>query len=936
MRRIILACLFLPLFVSAQRFGGTPPSVKWRQINTDSARIIFPQGLDSQAQRIASIIHYQAALTPATTQTLTLGNDIRKVNIVLQNLPAVANGYVGLGPYRSEFYLTPPTNNFHLGSIAWTDQLALHEYRHVQQFNNFHNGLSNLMYYLFGEEGYALAINASIPDWFYEGDAVYNETVLSAQGRGRLPEFMNEYPSLWKAGKNYSWMKLRNGSLKDYVPSHYNLGYLFVNYGRNKYGPDFWKKVTKDASAFKGLFYPFQKAIKTHAGIDYKTFRKDAFDYYKNLGNNNRKDIGQLVFPVNKRVVTNYLFPYSTGENEQVYLKTTFNKRPAFFTKDNEGEHFLRVKDISLDEQFSYRNGKIVYAAYETNPRWGWQEYSVIKLMGLDGRQKTLTKKTRYFTPDISPNGQKIAAVHLGTDGKSELHILDAETGEVGNRLAYPDINVFTDPKFMSDDSLVCAVRLTDGKMVLASVNLQTGVARRLTSPSFNVVGFPCVNDNVIYFTASYEGNDDVFAIKHGDPAVYRITNGSLGNYFVNVGNGKMTWSSFTAEGYQLRQADLKEISLTPVPSVAVESTGISYPVSDAEKIVPLIPGNIPARTFPVTRYRKGTKLLNFHSWRPYYEDPEFTFSIYGENVLNTLQTEVYYLYNENEKFHAAGFSTAFSQLFPYITAGTQYTFGLERRENNRLHQWDQLDSRIGLNVPLFWPKGQTYRQFNIGTNIFYSYERNKGFFKDSVGNLGYFNLQHYLNWSQQVAMAPQHIFPRLGYSVSLNYRYAITMYESRQFTARTQLYLPGIAAAHSIVLDGAFQKYGGTTFRFPNRIPYARGYNAYLLPKSWRISANYHFPVLYPDWGFGNILYLQRFRANGFFDHTRIYDSQNNFANQQSVGGEFFADTKWWNQHPLTFGFRVSYLLNRDPFFGTGKGSTVFEFILPVSIIPR
>jgi hypothetical protein len=96
-----------------------------------------------------------------------------------------------------------------------------------------------------------------------------------------LPHFLEAYPSLWQAGKNYSWMKLRNGSMKDYVPNHYHLGYLLVNYGREKYGADFWTKVTKDASAFKGLFYPFQAAIKNYAGIDYKTFRQQAFDSYK-------------------------------------------------------------------------------------------------------------------------------------------------------------------------------------------------------------------------------------------------------------------------------------------------------------------------------------------------------------------------------------------------------------------------------------------------------------------------------------------------------------------------------------------------------------------------------------------------------------------------------------------------------------------------------
>ena len=303
-----ISILLTAYFTSGQQFGGNPPSVKWNQINIEPARIIFPRGLDSQAQRVASIVQNLAKEKP-----VKLGDQTRKINIVLQNQTTIANGYVGLSPFRSEFFLTPSPDNFSLGSISWTEALAVHEYRHVQQFNNFRNGLSKTLYYLFGEDGLALAINAAVPDWFYEGDAVFNETALTRQGRGRLPLFLNAYPSLWQAGKNYSWMKMRNGSLKDYVPSHYNLGYLLVNYGNHKYGTDFWANVTRDASAYKGLIYPFQKAIRKYSGVDYQRFRNEALDYYKSLDESNKP--GKIpsdknVLPINTRYVTNYFFPY--------------------------------------------------------------------------------------------------------------------------------------------------------------------------------------------------------------------------------------------------------------------------------------------------------------------------------------------------------------------------------------------------------------------------------------------------------------------------------------------------------------------------------------------------------------------------------------------------------------------------------------------------
>ena len=102
-----------------------------------------------------------------------------------------------------------------------------------------------------------------------------------------------------------------------------------------------------------------------------------------------------------------------------------------------------------------------------------------------------------------------------------------------------------------------------------------------------------------------------------------------------------------------------------------------------------------------------------------------------------------------------------------------------------------------------------------------------------------------------------------------------------------------------------------------------------------WRLSANYHLPLLYPDWGFGNILYLQRIRANAFYDFTKVYSiDKSQTRDQRSAGGEIFIDTKWWNQYPLTFGFRASYLLDRDQF--DGYQGMRYEFVLPVSLIPR
>ena len=58
--------------------------------------------------------------------------------------------------------------------------------------------------------------------------------------------------------------------------------------------------------------------------------------------------------------------------------------------------------------------------------------------------------------------------------------------------------------------------------------------------------------------------------------------------------------------------------------------------------------------------------------------------------------------------------------------------------------------------------------------------------------------------------------------------------------------------------------------------------------------------------------------------------------ANLRSIGGELYFDTKWWNQLPVSFGLRVSHLLDNGFIKGDTKGSTWFEFILPVNLVQR
>jgi hypothetical protein len=100
-----------------------------------------------------------------------------------------------------------------------------------------------------------------------------------------------------------------------------------------------------------------------------------------------------------------------------------------------------------------------------------------------------------------------------------------------------------------------------------------------------------------------------------------------------------------------------------------------------------------------------------------------------------------------------------------------------------------------------------------------------------------------------------------------------------------------------------------------------------------WNGGFNYHMPLVYPDWGFANLVYLMRLRSNFFFDYTQVRSRQGRTAGLRSTGAELYFDTKWWNQLPVSFGVRYSYLL--DLSFAPDNRRHRFEVVVPVNLIP-
>ena len=940
-KKLLLPLLFfISLFTSAQNLGGNPAALKWQQINTQSARVIFPKGLDSQASRINNIVQ----LLDSTT-THTIGNRQRKWNIVLLNQTTIPNAYVRLAPVISELNLMPGQDNFSNGSIRGDDNLIIHENRHMQQFANFNSGLTKVFSFFLGQEGQLLANGITIPDYFFEGDAVWQETLVSAQGRGRMPFFYNGFRSLQMGNKNYSWMKLRSGSLIDYTPDHYELGYQLVAYGNEKYGTDFWQKVTADAVHFKGFFYSFNKAIEKYSGKTYPQFGQDALNYFKTQTTPQDKAASELQYitPVKKNTVASYLFPVYINDDSILVTKKSYKQVNAFYLIVNGKEEKISVKKIVIDDYFSYNNGRIVYASYQSDPRWGNRDYSNIQLLNLYTKEKKqLTFKTKYFSPVINKDGSEILAVNVQVNGGNSLHRIDGYTGKLIKQIPNPNNYFFTQSAYLDGSSAIAAVRNPEGQMALVKVNLSNGETETVTPFSFNVVGFPFVKNDTVYYSAMDNNtpSDKIFAVTFQDKKIFRLTNNVNGVYQPAINSkGNLLFSAFTADGSRLATIGTAQIhwqSAENATVIAVKNIGTANALTSKGS------GALYKLTYTkntIIKYSKSFQLFNFHSWRPFVSDPEYGYTFYSDNILSSFTNSLTYTYNRNDRSHKIGFDAIYAGWFPYLDLGTSASFN--RRVDTAFGKTVQFNSakiNAGISIPLSFVGGTTSKYVNFGGSYNVEQLYYRGIGKNVFTNKGINYASTFLSFSNVSQRARQQINPRWAQTVSFSYRDAFNYRNSHKLVGSASLYFPGLFTNHSLVINGAFQKRDTLPDLFSNNFSYSRGYDALSQPTMYKVGVNYHLPLLYPDLGFGNIIFFQRIRLNAFYDYTSVSAKRNNgttaWLKNRSTGGELYFDTKIWNALQATFGIRFSHLV--DPNYRNQLVKNRWEFILPINLVPN
>ncbi|MGO3307580.1 MAG: hypothetical protein ACTILG_13045, partial [Sphingobacterium sp.] len=153
------------------------PSIDWKQIDHENYQLIFPAEMEEVAQRLAADLPYYILRNDEYFRIKS-----KKTSIILQGNHLAQNGFVQLAPRKSELF---PVASATADNQSWLPNLAIHELRHIAQFDK----MTGKMKRPFLEQLAFALYGLNLPAWYFEGDAVLSETLNSTGGRGRLPSW---------------------------------------------------------------------------------------------------------------------------------------------------------------------------------------------------------------------------------------------------------------------------------------------------------------------------------------------------------------------------------------------------------------------------------------------------------------------------------------------------------------------------------------------------------------------------------------------------------------------------------------------------------------------------------------------------------------------------------------------------------------------------
>ena len=918
MKNLLLLCFIffgIPTFAIDVDLdlAQSSPSLKWHSIENDFVRVIYPESIQPESVYIANLVEHYSQVVGKTYGIAKP----RLFNLVIRSEMGSPNGYVTLAPRRSEWFASSMFIPF-VGTTEWYQTLAIHEYRHVNQFDHFNTGGTRVLYYLMGETGWQLAAGLTLPSWYLEGDAVWSETKYTDGGRGRSPRFISRLKALVLSDKIPTYDQFLSGTYQTNVPNQYVYGYALVSYAVHKFGDDVWEKITRNTAIFP---YPtrFYTSFETVTGQNFAAFYNEAMQDLRTKWSTDKfTDSKWIEYRENSSPIK--------SSDSLYYVKKTLDTHAQLMRETNQKSEVVLEFPYNRELQvIDVRGDRAIYNEFLPDARFAHKGSSDLILADLKtGKTQKITNKERIYNPRFNLAGNKIVAVQFDANQAWSISEFDL-TGQRLNHFTLPEGKV-AEVYYLDDETLVVLVNNKTGNKFIGTVDLKSQKLTKILIPaSRNLINSIFVDKNKsVFFEAQYKGANEIFKLS-ADQTLSQCTKSKLGSYSPFSDGENLYLSEEDINGSVIRSSSLSNCTALAVKDI-VDFNYLGDTASDAYN------------KFPVQALANQESLMtnNQNKYQP-KEYGDFDSSLYiphswgltlgrgqglgfkSDNYLRTLGASGFLGKDAEE-------GAAFTELnFDIKKYYPIFRLQLENRNRDvedfstaNTVEWEEKAAGIAAVVPYI--KKQGLNNFALTLKLEASYLDTSNYMLNEVStgtDTNYFYKMGSglgLIWSED-AKSRSIIAPWLV-SYNVEHENADSKRDSSTSSYRTlhkaQINTPAFSDNDGLMFtfDEQKQKDNFLTYRFlpsSSAISYAfsRGFDYKDVSYFQKVTGNYVFPITYPDQNLGRWIYANRIYSTVFFDSTFVrLPTENKTLN--SYGAELLLDSKVLSFLPMTFGGRV------------------------------
>ena len=910
----LLLAAFLPVRAQYVLSGNAPAGTRWSQIQGEHFQLIFPSEIDSLAREYLYLFE---KTRPATLTGLHI--ETPKMPMILQPYDMYSNGMVAWAPKRIELYTTPPGDALY--ALNWEMQLAVHEGRHIGQMTHYTKGFYHFLNILFGEQGHAIGIGLYPTRTLLEGDAVQNETDLTASGRGRDPEFLKFFRASFLAGDFRTYANWKYGSYYQYTPGKYPMGYLInstMRYNSHNYSAtgDIMEIQVRD---WWRIFSVSHRAYIRATGLTGRKNWRSAIARYTEQWSWENK----LWAPFTETTPLlqqreNWYTEFSNPIllDDEIYATMhgmQFERR--LISIDSTGQrryrHPLSSNTSTLVPDSDH---SLLFSEIVPDPRWEHRSWSIIRRYDAEkNRFETLTRRTRYLNPAPSAGRDSILAAEYCVEGGSNVVILDRD-GNLLDRIPAPENGQVTGVAQLKE-ALYASV-ITSGGMGL--FRYDTTWHRIVTPQAKMIRNLQAAGDSLLYFVSDLSGVNNLYTLEPERKSLRRITSVPVSAEKPSLdANGILRFADYDLMGYQPVAVPFDSLSsvhasfLTPYnPHIAEINAKQAREEARQLSLEEEIQLRMHIDSLETRPYRKVLHGIHIHSWAPFYANIDRLMNDLGsfdsqhfgnwhefiapgatvvsQNHLGTLVSTLGYSYHA--KHHAGHAWLSYSGLYPKFDLSVDYnerdrvlsTTGFDadtpQTRLDTLTGQPSLKINASVSLPLDFSRGgwvtRLRPQVNYAvTNDAFTYlpgvdrpGANEEYTQLLIGTL---------RFDTRLARPSTRLTPRLGFGFQLSgqTRFGPDYHKNLVFGANAWAYLPGFGKDDGFKLSYArqYQPPGSTMTPLPDynlvRMPF--GHRKQVLMNYHRTTLEYALPIYAGDLDGGFLFYLKRFILIPFVDYA-------------------------------------------------------------------